>query len=150
MRLLPTGRRQGTRGSALVEFALVALQLMILIFAGFEFCRLVVVYTNVANAARIGCRYAITHGSNNTGSGYSGPQGPGNTGDIENIIRDYAKSGLLDPKRLVIQVTYPDSGMNGAGSRVRVRVTYSYDPFTGVLPQGYTNLGAVSEGIITF
>jgi len=135
------------RGAALVEFALVALLLMILLFAGFEFCRMMVVYTNLSNAARVGARYAICHGSNNTGSGPDSPTGPGDTTDLENVVRNYAR-GLLNTSALAITTTYLD-GSNANGKRVRVRVTYLYDPWVGVLASGYT-LGATSEGIITF
>jgi len=133
------------RGSALVEFALVAFLLLFVLFAGFEFCRMVVVYTNLSNTARVGARYAICHGSNNTG-GLS--TGPGDTADLEDVVRNYAR-GLLDTNSLTITTTYP-SGSNANGQRVRVRVTYDYDPWVAILASGAFTLGATSEGVITF
>lgn len=144
-----------TRGSALVEFAFVAFQLLLLIFAALEFCRMVLVYTNVANAARVAARYAITHGSKRTGSGVDGPSGPGNVTNICNVVTDYAKSGLLDTSKLPcaaspgtgIYVTYPN-GTSDPGNPVTVTVVYPYDPFT-VLPLG-VRLGSTTQGVITF
>ncbi len=138
----------GSRGSTPVEFALVAFQLFLVIFAALEFCRMVVVYTNVANAARVGARYAITHGSYRTGAGADGPSGPGNNPtEVVNVVKDYARSGLLDLSKLEITVTYPNT-LNDPGNPVTVKVVYPYDPFT-VLPLG-VRLGSTTEGIITF
>ena len=136
------------RGGTLVEFAFVAVQLFLVLFAALEFGRMVLVYTNVANAARVGARYAIVHGSTRTGSGVNGPSGPGQTVYIVNAVKDFARPGLLDTSRLAITVTYPDGNSNAPGSRVTVRVVYSYDPFT-ILPLRVP-LGSTTEGIITF
>ncbi len=140
--------RRGTeRGSALVEFALVALQLCIAMFGVVEFGRMVLVTTTVANAARTGIRYAVVHGGTRTGTGVDGPSGPGSTAEIETNIRRYAGVGLLDTSQLVLDITYPD-GNNSPGSRVQVTVRYPYNPFT-VLPL-HLNLGSTTQGVICF
>ena len=54
------------RGSELVEFALVSFLLFSVIFAVFEFGRMVLVYNSIANAARVGVRFAEVHGSQRT------------------------------------------------------------------------------------
>ena len=135
-------------GSTLVEFAFICLLLFVVLFAALELGRMIVVYTTVANAARVGVRYAIVHGSTNTGAGDAGPSGASDTTAVENVVKDYAKVGLLDTGRLDITVTYPDGGLNSPGSRVSVKVVYPYDPFT-VLPLGVT-LGTTTQGVITF
>src|SRR5579862_2811218 len=57
-------RRSGyRRGQALVEFAMTSIIVLMLLFAVVEFGRIVMVYTTVADAARIGARYAITNSS---------------------------------------------------------------------------------------
>ena len=140
------------RGSSLVEFALVLFQLVLVIFAALEFARMVLVFTNVANATRVGVRYAIVHGSKRTGTG---ADGPASAADVCRVVNDYAKSGLLDTRRLAcgatsggrVRVTWPD-GVNDPGSRVVVTVVYPYDPFT-VLPLNVP-LGTTTEGVITF
>jgi Flp pilus assembly protein TadG len=126
----------------------VALQVLIVLFAVFEFGRMALVSTTVANAARTAVRYAIVHGSTRTGTGVDGPSGPGSTTEISANVTKYASAGVLDTSRLNISVTYPDATTNNPGSRVVVTVVYPYDPFT-VLPL-HVNLGATAEGIIAF
>ena len=147
MKPSPTARRAG---QALVEFALVCFLLVFTLLAVFELGRMILVYTSLANAARVGVRYASVHGSTNIGAGMDGPSGPSDTTNIETIVRNYARTSLLDPARLNITVSYPSGGAaaNAPGSRVRVRVMYVYDPFM-VIPLG-VRLGSLTEGIIVF
>ncbi len=143
------GARAGRRGTAPIEFAIIAVLLFLVIFSVIEFCRMLLVYTAVANAASAGARYAIVHGGNRTGTGTNGPSGPGSTTEVVTVIRNYAGASLLDPARLSIAVTYPDT-TNTSGSRVRVIVSYPYDPFTwSTLPLS-VNLSSQSQGIIEF
>jgi Flp pilus assembly protein TadG len=51
--------RRGERGATLVEFAVVAPILFLMLFGVVEFARLVVGFTGVWTAAREGARYAI-------------------------------------------------------------------------------------------
>lgn len=148
-------RSSGRRGSTIIEFVFIALVLLLVIFAGIEFNRMVLVYTTLADSSRAGIRYAIVHGSDRTGSGVDGPSGDSSTAQVEQWIKNFASAGLLDTSALAISVTYPDTDgsippnhLNSPGSRVIVRVTYRYDPFT-VLPLG-VNLSSTTQGIITF
>ena len=52
--------RKSERGATLVEFALVAPLLFLLLFGVIEFSRLIAAYTGVWTAAREGARYATT------------------------------------------------------------------------------------------
>ncbi len=140
-------RSSAERGSSLVEFSLVIVQLCLVLFAIFEIARMVLVSTTVAHSARTAVRYAIVHGGTRTGSGVDGPSGPGNTAQVTSNIVKYAKTGLLNTTRLNTTVTYPD-GNNTPGSRVVVTVIYPYDPFT-FLPLRF-NLGSTTEGIICY
>ena len=146
MTLLPR-KSPSRRGSSLVEFALVSFQLLLVIFASFEFGRMILVYTTVASATRIGARYAIVHGSMSTASGVNGPSGPGSTANVVNVVRDYAGVGLLDLSKLTVTVSYPDAS-NAPGSRVTVTTRYAYDPWV-VLPLNVP-LGTTTQGVITF
>jgi len=147
MTLMP-GKSVSRRGSSLVEFALVSFQLLLVIFAAFEFGRMILVYTTVASATRIGVRYAIVHGNTSTGTGVNGPSGPGaNPTNVVNVVKDYAKVGLLDLSKLNVTVSYPDT-TNSPGSRVTVKTVYTYDPWV-VLPLNIP-LGTTTQGVITF
>ncbi|MEP6961517.1 MAG: TadE/TadG family type IV pilus assembly protein [Acidobacteriota bacterium] len=140
-------RRKSQRGSSLIEFSLVGVQLFLVLFAIIEFGRVVLVSTTIAHAARTAVRYAIVHGGTRTGSGVDGPSGPGSTTQIVANLNKYAKTGLLDTSRLTTTITYPD-GNNSPGSRVMVTVVYPYDPFT-LLPF-HMRLGSTTEGVICF
>ena len=134
----------------MVEFSLIAVMLVIVLLAIVEMGRMVLVYTTVANAARAGARYAIVHGGERTGSGATGPSGPGSTTQVQTVVKNFASAGLLNTSNLTITVSYPN-GLNTAGSLVSVTVTYPYDPllpyFSTILS---TTLGSTSEGVITF
>ncbi|MBS1820559.1 MAG: pilus assembly protein [Acidobacteria bacterium] len=126
---------------------------IMVLFGVVELGRMVVVYTTIANASRAGARYAIVHGYYRTGSGATGPSGPGSTTQVETVVKNFASAGLLDTTRLSITVNYPGSGtpLNGPGQPVTVKVTYTYDalvPFFSTL-FGKT-LGSTSEGVIMF
>jgi Flp pilus assembly protein TadG len=139
-------RRSARRGSTMIEFSLVALLLMITIFASFEFDRMVLAYTSLAHAARAGVRYAIVHGSNRTGTG-DPPSGPGNTINVETVVKNFARTGTVDPATLAVAVAYP--GGNTPGSLVTITVTFPYHPFTTILPLNL-NLTSTTQGIIVF
>jgi Flp pilus assembly protein TadG len=138
------------RGSTLIEFSIVSLLLFTVVFATIEFNRMLLIYTAVANAARAGARYAIVHGSSRTGTGVDAASGPGaNPSQVVTVVQTYAGASPLNPSRLTIHVTYPNSS-NAPGNLVRVAVTYAYDPFTwSTLPLA-VNLGSQSQGIIEF
>ncbi|MCO8124596.1 pilus assembly protein [Stieleria sp. TO1_6] len=58
-----TSRRNGHRGSAVVEFAIVAPMLFFFFFAAFEFCRVAMIRHTVDNAVYEACREAIVPGA---------------------------------------------------------------------------------------
>src|SRR5439155_20029157 len=127
MRKRFVSRLHGDEGSSLVEFALITFMFIIVLLSVVEMGRMVLVYTTMANAARAGARYAIVHGGDRTGSGATGPSGPGSTTQVQTVVTNYAKAGLLDTSRLNITVSYPDLS-NKAGKRVSVSVPYQYEP----------------------
>jgi Flp pilus assembly protein TadG len=138
------------QGSSLIEFSLVALIFIVLLFGVVEMGRMVLVYTSIANAARAGARYAIVHGADRTGSGVDGPSGPGSTTQVQTVVQNFASVGLLDTSKLTITVSYAN-GLNSVGSPVSVTVTYPYDPlvtyFNSLLS---TTMATTSQGVIVF
>ncbi len=142
--------RPKTTGQALVEFAIVCFLLIFTLLALFELCRMLLVYDSLANASRVAVRYASVHGSTNSGTGVNGPSGPSDTTQVETVARNYMSNSLIDLSKLTVIVDYPTGGAtaNAPGSRVRVRVSYPYDPFM-VLPLN-VSMGSQTEGIIVF
>jgi hypothetical protein len=138
--------RGASRGQAQVEFALVAVLLMILILSILEFLMIMHTYNVLADSAKEGVRYAIVHGTRNSiPSGpicpcrdIDGPAAPPGTvpgyGSTYGVVKTYAQYSLHDISGMTVSVTYPDLGSasvpaNAAPNRVRVGVAYPYSPF---------------------
>lgn len=151
MRPMHAGRRrrdeqEGARGQSMVEFALIAPILFLVILATLEAGRFIFHYELVNNATREGARYAIVHGSRSLCP--SGPPPPGEINDcdlagdnikaaVQSAALDIAGSGGLvvhDPvwtsrgSLANPQPGDPSSGHNGRGEYVSVFVDYTYDP----------------------
>lgn len=149
------------RGQALVEFALCAVILLALLFAVVEFGRMMLCYTTIANAARIGARYAITHGTipgstNATNSDVSNMQS-----SVESAVNGFLAAGTVNPSTATVTVAFPALTCTGAnptdtctgttpGQLVSVTVSYLYDPLTSYFPLSGIRLKSTSEGVITW
>jgi len=146
MRVHDSGRIHARRGATLVEFAIVAFTLLLVMFAGLEVDRMLFVYTNLADATKAGIRYAITHGNDRS----SGVSGPSDSSAVQDLIRYYVTG--IDKSTLTITVTYTDvdgDGVaNGAGDTVRAVVQYPYTPW--MLLPFHATLSSTSTGRITF
>jgi Flp pilus assembly protein TadG len=120
---------------------LVALLSVMLLLGVFEMCRMVLVYTTIANAARAGTRYAIVHGSDASAT----------SGQIQAVVTAYLRAAPMTAANASFQSTpnYPDS-CTDPGCRVTVKVTYPYDPWVGYFPWGTINLGSTAQGVITY
>lgn len=135
-------RRQSIerRGQAQIEFMLTIVLFLFTLFGTFEVCRLLLSYTTLANAARVGIRFATTHGSENE-AGYQTTAAA-----IQDIVRDFTDGSLIDSALVTVSTTWPNG--SDPGDEVRVQVHYPYQPFV-LLPMS-TSLGTQSEGIITY
>ena len=140
MRAWRLRRLRDTSGQSLVEFSISVFLLIMLLLAVVEIGRMLLVYTTVANAARVGARYAIVHGADSAVT----------VTDVQNVVRNYLSAAPLDTTQagLIINVTYGGGG-NAIGSTVTVDVAYPYDPFTTYFPFT-TSLGSTSQGVIAF
>lgn len=137
-------------GQALVEFALCAVLMTALLLAVVDFGRMVLLYTTVSNAARVGARYAIVHGSD-AGT----PSGPANDdSNVITIVNNYAQVAGLNTSSLTVHVYYYSKGettpaCNDPGCWVKVTATYPYNPLTTYFPIS-AQLSSVTEGVVTF
>jgi Flp pilus assembly protein TadG len=109
-------------GSAIIEFAFVAIVFFMLIFGIIEFGRLMLMYHHLGNAAREGTRWASVRGSSSDNIWKIATPA-----DVQNYVRSISP---LDPNNVIVSTTWPD-GNNNPGSQVNVRVDY---PFTFLLP----------------
>jgi Flp pilus assembly protein TadG len=144
-----SGRKARERGANLIEFALVALLLCLLLLVFVDFGRMLLVYNSVANAARAGVRYAIVHGANRTGGGADGTSDCTDHTEVDKVVKNFANSAPLYRTRLTVTVEYLDGCSNAVGSLVQVTADYPYDPLLGYFPLSFTLRGR-SQGRIAF
>lgn len=131
------GRRM-ERGSTLVEFALVLIVLLLMMFGIMDFARALYTYHFVANVAREGTRYAIVRGAN-CNAALSGCQAEA-SGSVPPYIRGLSTGIGIDPSLISVTATWPGAPANSstdcsindqAGCLVQVQVTY---PFKFIFP----------------
>lgn len=148
MRLGTTSERRDESGATLVEYAVVAPFLFMLLFGIVEFALLTSSFTGVWTAAREGARYATTVGDSDIT--------PGTPRYIDcDGIRHAARSKVViaEPTDAQIAITYfdpagatvadcndgdaanpaPTEGIVVSGSRVEVAVTSSYDAIVPIV-----------------
>jgi Flp pilus assembly protein TadG len=146
----PASGRPRRAGSSSIEFTLIALTLIMLVFTIIEIDRIMLVTGAIADSTRAGMRYAIVHGADDLAT----------TDDIKTVIGNFAQTGILDPAQLAITITYsacstdPGDGCSvspytSPGAVVDIKTTYPYNPFTAYFPLS-VNIGSTSEGIIVF
>lgn len=139
-------RTRRNRGQSLVEFALCTLVVVALMLGVIEFGRMVLAYTTISNASRIGVRFAMTHGSDNSAS----------TTTIQSVVKNYLRAAAINTSNATVTVTYPGytalgcaSGGTSPGCPVTVSVSYPYQTMFSYYPINVT-LSSASEGVITF
>jgi len=149
--------RPGQGGQAIVEFALTAVLLMLLMVGLLELSIFIYTYSVLANAAKEGVRYAIVHGaSNGTASGPSSgsastPPCTASSTNVTNVVNqtnNCAGFTLLDTSNVNVFVCYLD-GNNKVNRLVEVSVNYVYRPLFGFNWPSVT-VNANSAGRIVF
>ncbi len=143
--------KQAQAGQAVVEFALVILFLMVFLISFLEVTALVYTYSVLADSAKEGVRFGAVHGT--LSSTCNGPGVPGVTCDggatgVKTAVTTYASSSLHSTAAMTITPSYPD-GTSTPSSRVRVVVSYPYEPFFG-LGWPTVTVQAAAEGRIMF
>ncbi len=127
--------RKDERGSAMVEFAIVAgLVFIPLVFGIIEFGRLVWSKTTIAAAAREGVRFAIVRGS-------SSPS-PADSAAIANYV--IARTQLSP---IIVKPSWTGTKAPGKDTAT-VQVTYSYTPIVPVISS--KTISSTSKQIIAF
>jgi Flp pilus assembly protein TadG len=125
---------QKLKGQATVEFALISLIMLMLLYGILEVSRLVFINSEVENAAREGARYAALHSDVNA-----------------NSLRDaiYGKLTLADRNAMTISgPTYLQDNMRCSFCQVEVSITYNWSTLVGLLGLGPLELRASSTQLI--
>jgi Flp pilus assembly protein TadG len=104
-------------GSTILEFAIIGLLVLTIMFGVIESARLMLAYSSLAEATRLGARYAIVHGA-------SGPAD--NPADVVAVITKLTSdAGLRGAQPPVVH--YPNGNSN-VGSPVEITATYTFTP----------------------
>ena len=148
LKRLPNNRA----GQAQIEFVLSILFALVVFVSIVEMILLMYTYTVLADAAKEGVRYAIVHGCSLAAPNCSGSCTPAcadTTGaNVTVYARNYLGASLHDPAAMTVNVSYPDSSSLPT-NRVRVTVSYPYQPFFG-LSWPTVTVRAAAEGRIFF
>jgi Flp pilus assembly protein TadG len=137
-------------GSVLIETSMALLVAIPLLFAVFELCMFTYTLSVLGDAARIGVRYAIVHGSDSsTCSGPSTGCSDQSGANVVTTVQNYAAQFISTPGGLTVTVSYPDSS-SGPQARVGVTVTYKYSPFFQNTGSSLIPMYATGEGRIVY
>jgi Flp pilus assembly protein TadG len=112
-------------GQALLEFALVSVFLVLVLFGIIDFARIFFGYATMSNAAREGARYGIVHPGDP-----SYPTDDNNQAIIEAARQRMVVIGGTEP---VVYVAYPLGGATRL-CPIRVRVSSTMEVWTPILP----------------
>jgi Flp pilus assembly protein TadG len=127
------------RGQTLLEYSVVILTVLTVIFGVFETGRLILVYTTLAEAARAGARYAIVHGSDCTGSCVPSD----GTATAKTVA---TAAGLTT---VATSASYSPAGSTAPGTLVTVTVSYTFVPVTPLVTLGVP-LASTTQAMIVY
>jgi Flp pilus assembly protein TadG len=116
-------------GQAMVEYAILSVAFFTMLLFVIDGGRILWNYITVADAARVGARYAVVHGSKSMA-----PVGPGSYTALTQNVQSAAVG--LTPANLTVTATWTPN--NDPGSSVTVDVTYLAQPITGMFWGGQT------------
>ena len=148
--------RSAPPGQALVEFALIAPILFLMLFGIIEGGRFILYYQTLNNATREGARYAIVHGSNSRCP--SGPMPPGQNppggcydpagNNVVQQVKDTAFGVLGGGVAVTPEWPDPPGLGNGRDADVIVRATYTYNTLVPLVPLPPITITAESRLVI--
>jgi Flp pilus assembly protein TadG len=129
-------RRAGSqRGAYFVEYSLVILIFLFVLFGIMEFGRIVTAYNVLSGATREGTRYAIVHGSRSGAAATAT--------DVQTEVRRWCIG--LDSSSVTVTTTWPSG--NAPGAPVTVTTTYGITPLVGFISP--FSIGSRSQMVIS-
>lgn len=143
--------RHHERGAAVLEFSIVSVMLLSLMFGIIDFGRGLYAYSMVVNGARLGARYAIVRGAGCTTTGC-----PANSDAVQDYVR--SQSPLVDPKDVTVDTEWPGGNStctattppyNASGCIVSVQVTYHFAFSMPLVPSGGWQISSTSQMVIS-
>ena len=149
-------------GSGLVEYAIVFIILVTMLFGIADFSRALYAYHYVSSAARDAARYASVRGATCGGDGSctaansaSGVAGPSSATDIQDFVKNVPAG--IDSTQLTVTPSWVNpNGLaacttqnNNPGCTVIVQVSYNFPFFSPLVSKSTLTLSSTSQEIIT-
>lgn len=134
----PLRNRRGECGATLLEFALSCVLLFSILFGIVDFGRALYAYDAISDAARVGTRYAIVHGSSSAS--------PATASSISSYVTGLCCAGLSTS---AIKVNATWNPNNSPGSTVNVQVQYTFNFILPFLPAASVPMSASSQMVIS-
>jgi Flp pilus assembly protein TadG len=140
--------RHAQRGSTLVEFAISAMVLLVLVFGIMEFALAIYAYHTISTAAELGSRWAMVRGIH-----CPDPTCPASQDDVRNYVK--TQTPLLDTSKIDVDTNWANTGNcsdpseKAPGCTVNVKVSYD---FTFALPFVWNaplQLSSTSQSVIS-
>ena len=143
LRRLVARKRGRRRGATIVEFALVFIVFLVVVFALMEFGRLMWTYSTLAHVTRQVGRFSVVRGSVN----------PATTSEIQAVVDRHSNSTGLDSSQVVVSMSWNDVVSPASierGDFVEVQLTYPFQFVTGslIVPNNTLQLGSTCRMVV--
>jgi hypothetical protein len=144
----------GEDGSTIVEFAMVLISFLTLLFGMLDLSRALYVYNYVSDAARDGTRFAMVRGSACSHATFP-TACPATATDVETYLRTTKLSPGINPNAVMVATSWPGgnpgcaSPLNSPGCIVKVRVQYNFGFMLPFLPKLSTQMRSTSQMVIS-
>ena len=152
------------RGGTLVEFAISASLLLMVIFGVMDCARAMYAYHFVAYAAQEGARYAMVRGNDWSIACASATSNAckASAANVQSYVQGLAPMGISSSS-IVVTPSWPQTNARGSGTGcntaatqnspeclVKVQVTYAFHFVLPFLPTPALNMSATSEQVIAY
>jgi Flp pilus assembly protein TadG len=130
-------KRHKKSGQTMVEFALILVIALTLIFGIIEASLGLYAYSFVSYGARCGARYAMVHGSNSPS--------PATASSVQSYVQSLAFP--LDTASMSVTTTWNPN--NSPGSTVTVAVSYVFRPLTNLIFTSNLTMASTAQAMIS-
>lgn len=151
--------RVSETGSAIVEFAVAVVLLLVMVFGVVDFGRALYTYHFLSNAAREATRWASVNGAT-CGSDGSCPGGPASQSTLNTYIQNIVPPGV-DPSKVTVAQACGVEGwgkcsaspatciLDEPGCDVQVQLSYNFNFLVPLVHNGSIAMSSSSEQIIS-
>lgn len=151
--------RVSETGSAIVEFAVAVVLLLVMVFGVMDFGRALYTYHFLSNAARDATRWASVNGATCTSDG-SCPGGPASQSTLNTYVQNIVPPGV-DPSKVTVAQACGVEGwgkcsaspatciLDEPGCDVQVQLSYNFNFLVPLVHNGSIAMSSSSEQIIS-